>query len=89
MRTTELMRQPAVFRVQGPQRERSGRFVAPVVALVGMLLVWKAVVRLGGVDAFLLPSPSRILGVLIGQPGFIPRMHDARFRRLPSASRSH
>ena len=70
MRTTELTRQPAAFRVQGRQRERGGRFVAPVVALVGMLLVWEAVVRLGGVDAFLLPAPSRILGVLMGQPGF-------------------
>lgn len=68
MRTTELTRAPAAFQI--PTQRDGGRWLLPIGALVGLLVVWEAAVRLGGVDAFLLPAPSRILGVLVTQPGF-------------------
>ncbi len=59
---------PAAFRVPVPPR--GAALLAPAATLVALLLVWEAVVRLGGIDAFLLPAPSRILQVLLTQPGF-------------------
>ncbi len=74
MPTTELTTPPTVpaaspaFRARVPRR--GAAFLAPAVTLAVLLLVWEAVVRLGGVDAFILPAPSRILAVLLTQPGF-------------------
>lgn len=68
MRTTELTRAPAAFRV--PASRNAGAWLAPLIVFAGSLLLWETVVRFGGVDAFLLPAPSRILSVLVTQPGF-------------------
>ncbi len=50
-------------------RKRRG-FVPPLLVVAGILALWEAAVRLLGVAVYLLPAPSRILGVLAAQPGF-------------------
>lgn len=52
------------------QRPRTGAALTPFAALAAFFAVWEVVVRVGGVDAFVLPAPSRVLGVLVAQPGF-------------------
>lgn len=36
------------------------RFVAPLVAVVALLAAWQLAVTLGGISAFILPSPARV-----------------------------
>ncbi len=44
--------------------------LAPFAALAAFFAAWEVVVRVGGVDAFVLPAPSRVVGVLLAQPAF-------------------
>lgn len=44
-------------------------FGLPLAALGSLVVLWEAVVRLLHVDPFLLPAPTRILRVLMQQPG--------------------
>ena len=44
--------------------------IAPVIALVLLLIVWEGAVRLFGIPAFLLPPPSALANTLVQQAGF-------------------
>lgn len=67
MATTDLRRAPA-FRVALPRR--GGKAAAPLAALTAFFGTWELAVRLGSVESYVLPAPSRVLGVLVGNPAF-------------------
>lgn len=43
----------------------------PVVTLAALAVLWEAWVRVFDVPAFLVPPPSRVLGVMVQRPGFL------------------
>lgn len=60
----------------------TGRFLPPMVALIGLLVLWEGAVRLFNIEAFLLPAPSAVLQEFIANAAII---WGAGFRTLIEA----
>ena len=45
--------------------------LAPVWGLIGLLVVWEAIVRVAGIPPYLLPAPSGVATRLIDDPGYL------------------
>jgi NitT/TauT family transport system permease protein len=46
-------------------------WIVPVVSIAAFMLVWEAIIRLFDVPIYLLPPPSKVLQVAIGQSAFL------------------
>lgn len=54
-----------------PTPSRARRILTPVVALLALLVAWEAVVDLGLVPNFLLPTPVQVAGALVGDAALL------------------
>jgi NitT/TauT family transport system permease protein len=62
------------MQVNGKRKSSMPRFtgwIVPVVSIAAFLLVWEAIIRLFEVPIYLLPPPSKVFHVAIGQSGFL------------------
>lgn len=48
-------------------RQGADTYFYPTVTALGLLLLWEAAVRLGGISPLLLPAPSAILGTMVAE----------------------
>lgn len=53
----------------GPSKAR--RIAVPAITVIVLLVVWEAVVRLGVVPNFLLPSPTQVIAALVGDSSLL------------------
>ena len=61
----------------------NSKVIAPALALVGLLVLWEIVVRLGSVPSYLLPAPTTILAYTIDHAGvLLPYARDTTLETL-------